>query len=427
MQVSVTDGVFEILDDIAELATISAPGDGVTRLAYSDEDAAARLWFKNRCEKLGLRFDVDSLGTCFGWSQGSERQQAVLLGSHLDSVLHGGRYDGVLGVVVGFEVARRILSIDPSAALGVVSFACEEGSRFGVGAIGSRVCAEAVDIDSLERLNDLDGLPFREVLLQAGFDQLRDARLDPKRIGCFLEVHIDQGSALAATSDVGIVTAITGQIRTRISWKGQTAHSGAHSRSERRNSLLGAARFIAAAEELWEELEGAGQVATITVGRVDNWPNAANSVSGRTQVVVDLRTVDPEVLSKAQLEIQERARVAAQKTGLEVEIETLGRVEPVDMASEIVTLLQRTAEECGIRHRLLPSMAGHDAEVIAPVVPTAMLFVANPAAVSHSSEEAMSEESLASSLRLLDAAMPELLSKMEPRVPHEEVCDDEHG
>jgi len=399
-----------VVADLGTLAAISDPGPGVTRVAYTARDAEGREWFARRCETLGLRFEIDRYGNCFGWARGCDARPAVLLGSHLDSVRQAGAYDGVLGVLVAFEVARAALERDPDAPVAVVSYACEESSRFGIGAIGSRLLLGDLSEEALDAQVDLEGTTLRDVLDRAGLDANATSSFEVSRIACFVEVHIDQGSSLADGSDVGIVTAIAGCVRVKFGFGGEAAHSGAHSRARRRNALLGAARFIAAAEELWTELEARDEVATITVGWIENAPNAPNSVAGRTDLVVDLRAPDPGVLRSAHGELQCRARAIAAGAGLELTVDTLGYIEPVTMAPWLVDRLAREAGAQGIGHRLLPSLAGHDAEIVGTRIPTVMLFVANPNEVSHSPAEAMDEQSLAHTLALLDGALDDFIA-----------------
>lgn len=402
--------VERILSDLEELAAISDPGPGVTRVAYGERDAEGRDWFRRRCRELGLRFELDRHGNCFGWAPGCDDRAAVLLGSHLDSVRHAGRYDGVLGVLVGFEMARHVLAADSGAAVGVVSFACEEGTRFGIGAVGSRLLVGDLGEDALEDLRDLDGATLRDVLAAAGLDPSASSTFGARDVAAFIEVHVDQGSSLGDVATVGIVPTVAGCTRTRIGWCGETSHSGAHARSRRRDALLGAARFVAAADELWAQLEADGQGAAVTVGWIDNRPNAANSVSGATEVVVDLRATDPDVFDATQLALERTAREIGAAAGLEVDVALLGRVEPVAMAAPVIDALERAARAAGVDHRLVPSLAGHDAEVVAHRIPTAMLFVANPAEVSHSPEEAIRVDSLAGVLAILAGALPALLA-----------------
>jgi allantoate deiminase len=399
-----------VVADLEVLAAISDPGPGVTRVAYTERDGEGRAWFARRCGELGLRFEVDAFGNCFGWAPGCDERPAVLVGSHLDSVRQAGAYDGVLGVLVGFEVARAALARDPGAAVAVVSYACEESSRFGIGAIGSRLLVGDLGEPALDAQRDLDGQTLREVLAGAGLNPASRSSFDPARLACFLEVHIDQGSALADGSDVGIVTAIAGCVRIRITFTGEAAHSGAHSRERRRNALLAASRFVVAAEELWTELETREAVVAITVGWLENQPNAPNSVAGRTDLVVDLRAPDPGVLRAAHSELIGRARAIGDATNVEMGADTLGFIEPVAMAPAMVDRLTREAQQAGIGHRVLPSLAGHDSEIVGALVPTAMLFVANPHEVSHSPEEAMDEQSLANTLALIDGVLDDFLA-----------------
>jgi hydantoinase/carbamoylase family amidase len=256
---------------------------------------------------------------------------------------------------------------------------------------------------------DLEGNALNDVLAAAGLDAQAVSSFDAQRIACFVEVHIDQGSSLADGSDVGIVTAIAGCVRIKLGFTGEAAHSGAHSRARRRNALLGASRFVVSAEELWTELEGRGEIATITVGWLENLPNAPNSVSGQTNLVVDLRAPDPSVLRAAHSDLLRRAQAIGARARIEITVDTLGFIEPVAMAPALVDRLEREAREHGIGHRLLPSLAGHDAEIVGSRIPTVMLFVANPNEVSHSREEAMDEQSLAHALALLDGVLDDFI------------------
>jgi hydantoinase/carbamoylase family amidase len=268
---------------------------------------------------------------------------------------------------------------------------------------------------ALSDLHDLDGNPLGEVLAAARIDPSDAAcRFAPERVACFLEAHVDQGSTLSETDAVGIVSAIAGCIRTRLTWHGEASHSGAQARPERRNALLGASRFIAAADDLWASREERGDLVTITVGWLENDPNAPSSVAGRTSVVLDLRAPDGDVLAATQIELLGIAEHVAAWGGLRLEVEELGRIEPVAMHPALVISLQGVARREGIEARLMPSLGGHDAEIIGQIVPTAMVFVANPAGVSHSPDEAISEQSLAEAVAMLDHVATDVLASHHP-------------
>jgi hydantoinase/carbamoylase family amidase len=403
-----------VLLDIDALARITPAPPTISRLAYTPSDDDARTWFADRCKALGLRFEADRHGNCFGWAPGCDNTPAVLVGSHLDSVVDAGRYDGALGVVAGFELARRALASDPAAAVAIVSFACEESSRFGIGSVGSRLLVHELPDETLDTLHDENGTSLREAIATARLDPTTRSSFEPDRVACFLELHIDQGSLLAETDAIGIVDSIAGQIRLRVAFTGEVSHSGAHTRTRRRNALLGAARFVAAADELWSRIDAEGRNATITIGHISNTPNAANSVSGHAEVIVDLRSPDPGLLTDTVQDLEDGARRVATALGLETDIELLGRFDPVRMDPTLLDTLCRAAANSGADHRIIASMAGHDAEIIARHVPTAMLFAGNPAAVSHSPLEAVNKRSLSAALTVLESAIAEILSSPDP-------------
>src|SRR5438067_2490543 len=210
-----------VLADLEHLATLSAPGPGVTRLAFSREDAQARRWFEQRCADLGLRFEMDPIGNCFGWSSGAQRARPLLVGSHLDSVIHGGAYDGIVGVVLALEVARRVVAEQPKVPIGVVSFACEESTRFGIGCVGSRHLMGELTEEVRAGMRDRDGLSLEEVLAAAELRPSRRIVPDESFIKGFLEVHIDQGTILSSSDyGFGLVDTIVGVHRTVFTFTG---------------------------------------------------------------------------------------------------------------------------------------------------------------------------------------------------------------
>lgn len=391
-----------VLDALDQLATLSAPGPGVSRLAYGEHDVASRDWFAARCDELELTCEVDRFGNCFGFSPAAAQRPAVVFGSHLDSVPGGGAYDGALGVVAGFEVARRLLADEPSLPVGVVAFACEESTRFGIGAVGSRLLMGDLTDADLDRVRDLDGATLRSVLAAAGLAGNGDVGLAPERVAAYLELHVDQGTGVADSgAAVGIVPAIAGTIRTRIVWEGEASHSGAHARERRRDALLAAATFVTGADRLWSELEQAGEQITLTIGRLVVQPNSSNTVPGEVEAVVDLRAPDRDLLERTQASIE--ALAARADRGVAAQVERLGQINPVPMDPMLVAALTSTADELGVSHGVTPSMAGHDAGVIGARMPAAMLFASNPNGVSHSPEEAVDPASLADALDLMTA------------------------
>lgn len=389
-----------VLDALAQLAELSAPGPGVSRLAYGEHDVASRDWFAARCDELRLSCEIDRFGNCFGFSAAAAEKPAVVFGSHLDSVPGGGAFDGALGVVAGFEVAGRLLADDPSLPLGVVAFACEESTRFGLGAVGSRLLMGDLTEADLDRVRDLDGDTLRAVLAAAGLAGNGDVEFTRERVAAYLELHVDQGTGVAdGGAAVGIVPAIAGVIRTRIVWSGEASHSGAHARERRRDALLAAATFVTGADRLWSEAEQAGEQITLTIGHLVVRPNSSNTVPGEVEAVVDLRAPGRELLERTQAAIE--ALAAREERGVTARIERLGQIDPVPMDPALVADLTAAAGELGLSTAVTPSMAGHDAGVLGARMPAAMLFASNPTGVSHNPDEAVDPASLAAALDLM--------------------------
>jgi N-carbamoyl-L-amino-acid hydrolase len=408
MAQSTQPGLERILADLEQLACLSADGPGVSRVAYSPEDAQGRAWFAKRCHDIGLTFEVDRFGNCFGWPTNTGR--ALLVGSHLDSVPQGGRYDGALGVVFGFEIARRALEHRSETPVAVAAFACEESVRFGIGAVGSRLLVGDLASADLDSVRDVEGTPLSTVLREAGLGEHGTVDL-PARAAAYLELHVDQGSTLtSAGALVGIVPAIAGTIRTRITWDGEASHSGAHARNRRSDALISAASFLMAADATWAALEAAGETVALTVGKLNVEPNSPNTVPGRVEALVDLRSADAHVLATTQTKIEELAAAAAAAARTTHTIERLGAISGVAMDRGLIGALERAAQSLDISSAMTPSLAGHDAGVVAALVPSAMLFVANPAGVSHSPNEAIDPDSLDAALRVVEAALPELVA-----------------
>jgi N-carbamoyl-L-amino-acid hydrolase len=399
-------GLGRILSDLEDLARLSADGPGVSRLAYSPEDAQGRAWFAERCREIGLVFEVDCFGNCFGWPEDGRR--ALLVGSHLDSVPQGGRFDGALGVVFGLEIARR--ARESGSPIAVVAFACEESVRFGIGAVGSRLLVGDLSAGDLGEVRDVEGTSLATVLAQAGLQSEVTVDLH-ERAAAYLELHVDQGSGLtSAGALVGIVPGIAGTIRTRLTWHGEASHSGAHSRSRRSDALVAAASFVVAADTAWAELESDGKTVALTVGRLTVQPNSPNTVPGRVESIVDLRSADATLLAATQRRIEELAATAAAATRTELVVDHLGTIAGVRMDERLIGALERAAASLEISCAITPSLAGHDAGVVASVVPSAMLFAANPVGVSHSPEEAVDPASVDAALRVVEAALAELVA-----------------
>jgi hydantoinase/carbamoylase family amidase len=366
--------------DIEAAAQIGADGGGVSRFAWTPELAQANHWFVGRLEELGLEAEVDPAGNVLGrWNAGEGK--AVLVGSHLDTVPRGGRYDGALGVLAALDVVRRLKAegVEPARPLWVVSFNDEEGSRFQTGMLGSRAFCGELDLDDWRRRGVADAMAG------AGFDfeRLPEARgID--EVGAYLELHIEQGPVLERSGeDLGIVTAITGLLGLRVKLTGAANHAGTTPMDVRRDALAGAARIVL---ELREEARGRDDM-TANVGKLEVGPGGFNVIPGLAEFTIDVRSPTAGGFERAEAFVRKTVNRVAAEEELDVEIWPTHRKPPVALDGGLQDTLVQAAVAEGASYRRMPSGAGHDAMVLAHQVPAAMLFVPSRAGISHSPEE----------------------------------------
>lgn len=404
-------GAEKVVADLGRLKKLSDTQIGVTRLAYTTLDDRARSWFIDQCRGLGMTVEVDTVGNTFGWAKGASGNHRILMGSHLDSVIGGGAYDGTVGVTVGLEVARRLLARDPNLPIGVASFACEESTRFGMGCIGSRFLLGLLDLDDLDKIVDNDGRTALQAASAAKFSGTK-LEINNDFVGAYVEVHIDQGSLLTSMGcHVGVVDAIAGVERISMDWVGESSHSGGRRRFERKDALLAAAHFVTGADEIWQEIEQARTDASIavTVGKLDVEPNGPNTVAGNVHLIADVRSSDDELLTNTSKRLMSLADDIARSHRVDVRVKSLGRLQPVSMDARLIRVLDETSENLGINSDRAPSLSGHDAMILGRRFPVALLLLANPSGISHAPDEAVDEIALVQVVDLLEAAIPKML------------------
>ena len=387
-----------VVEDLEFLSTLSEGGPGVTRLAYSSPDVSAREWFREECQKIGLTYEIDQAGNAFAWSLGAASAPPLLLASHLDTVIEAGKYDGIVGVVVGLEIARELSRDSSDLPFGVGVFAAEESTRFGIGTIGSRLLTGELDYADAELLRDRFGNAFADVIREAGLDGYPRRIVGDDFIGGLIEVHIDQGTLLAnSEARIGIVETIAGVNRSSLTWHGQASHSGGRRRSERKDALLAAAEFLTELDRLWAALDEQAFI-QMTVGQLDVTPNSPNTVPGKVAAIIDVRALDNDLLNKAVEQAHGLAAQLGARRDVPVETHQLGRLLPVDMHEALTASLQDSARDLGINAPLIPSFAGHDAMILAKRFSTAMVLVANPTGMSHTPEESFDPEGLSEAI-----------------------------
>ena len=374
---------------LAELSAIGADpsGRGVHRLSFSPADLEARRWLAEQMSALGLQARMDAVGNVIGrWEVGEG--PAVLMGSHLDSVPHGGRFDGALGVVAALECVETLMdhNIVPAAPVEVIGTSEEEG-RFG-GMLGAQAMAGVVPEAWFRNAEDDQGVRLIDALREAGLDPAAygTARRDPAEIKAFLELHIEQGPVLERSGRaVGIVEGISGLFNFVVVMTGAANHAGTTPMDLRQDAFRGLAEFAA---EVPKILAQHGTPASrLTVGKVELQPNFPHTVPGRAEFSIIGRDMDEAVMTALADACRASLQRAAANNGLALEIGEASWLAPTPCHAEIVAAFQRQAMALGLDAPIMPSGAGHDTQVMAQLAPAGMIFVASTGGVSHAPEE----------------------------------------
>lgn len=359
---------------------------GFTRRPFTPHYAAARAWLTERMHQAGLEPAVDAAGNLVGRRPGREDLPAIVVGSHSDTVTGGGRFDGMVGVLGGLEVARLLAEHDVELdhPLQIVDMLAEEPTDFGISMVGSRGLSGSLDEDMLAR-SDGSGHTLADAVGSVGGDpdHILSARRRTGEIGLYLELHIEQGTVLEREDlPVGVVTAITGVNRFRIDIHGRPDHTGGTSMADRRDALTAAAEVIALVERHWNDGVGVG-----TIGRIDVEPNAINVIPGRVTLWLDMRSVDDDRLRQARTEVPAEIAGIASRRDLRIDVDELSWESPVPIDPAIVDDIASAIGATGYRAHRLPSLAGHDANQLAKVGPIGMIFVRCRDGRSHVPEE----------------------------------------
>jgi N-carbamoyl-L-amino-acid hydrolase len=380
---------------LADLEPIGRSERGTTRLAWTTEDEAAGAWFARTAERVGLRTERDPAGNLWACPEAPAPWWAV--GSHLDSVREGGRYDGALGVVAGFAVAER-----SQAPLAVIAFADEEGARYNTPTFGSRALVGRLQAGDVLNRVDEHGVILREAMRDAGVDPdgLDAAPGWLGRLRGLLELHIDQSRDVAERAvAAGVVSGLAARMRVEVELDGVADHAGTTRRSERRDALLAAARLILRADEL------ATTEMVATAGRISVEPNAPTTVASHVRVWLDARAPRPDELDAWWEELRATTQELEKATRVEVRMSMASLNRGTTFDKEVREALRLAAEREGLAAPEIVCFAGHDAGVIAQRRPAGMVLVRNASGVSHAPEEAVDLEDAAVAARVLQAAI----------------------
>lgn len=398
--------------DIENLSSFNAtPGKGITRLAFTKEDKEAREYIRNQMEKIGLEIHEDGYGNLFGRKYGRNKElPSILVGSHYDTVINGGSFDGMAGLVTGLEVARYLVEekIEHDHTLEVVAFNDEEGVRFGNGISNSRAITGDMKEEELDNTFDKNGISLRKAMEDYGIKPDLKSAIRPKgSIKAFFELHIEQGPVLIENNkEVGIVQTIVGLDRYDIRFTGKAGHAGTTPMNNRKDAFLPAAEFTLGINKIGKE---AGYGAVATVGEIKLLPNASNVIPGFVQISVDIRATREDVINNIHSEMTKLIKELDEKYPVDIDLRKTLYISPVDMSEDLFNLLDRKAEELGIKYEKMNSGAGHDAMMMARIAPTSLVFVPSKDGLSHHPEEWTDYEDLAKGIELILSAVLELI------------------
>ncbi len=403
--------------DLDGLAALTEPARPYTRLAYSDEDRAARTWLEARMREAGLAVRTDAAANIVGRRPGRRDGPVLVLGSHLDTVPSGGRLDGMAGVVAGLEIIRAFeeSGVWTEHPVEVVAFTNEEPNAFGLSTIGSRAMAGRLAAAQVMAMRDPSGRTLAEALDSVGGHSagLETAARRAGEIAAYLELHIEQGPVLETLKiPVGIVTGIAAPSRLRVTIRGRPDHAGTTPMATRADSLAAAAEIILGLEGI------ARQQADVvgTTGVITNTPNHANVIPGRTELVVEYRSIRPEAIAETKRRLLgELTRVRATRR-VDIVQEFLMEEAPVQIPAEVLAAAEAACAELAIPCHRLPSGAGHDANHLARIAPVGMLFVPSVGGRSHCPEEWTELADLVQGVRALAGTLL-WLDRCPPTVP----------
>lgn len=412
MQVSI-ERIREHIEALARFTT--TPGAGSTRLSYTPEYRQACDYFGARARELGLDVRYDAIGNLRARLQGRDgAAPAVVIGSHLDTVIHGGDFDGILGVVCGLEVVQTLVEagVKPLHPIEVINFVEEEGTSFRCPLTGSKALAGVFEVEDLKTLKNEAGESLYEKAAAFGVepDRLASDRLRPDAVKAMLELHIEQGAVLESEGlPVGIVERIAGSENHRIRLGGRANHAGTTPMELRYDALAAAAEMILAVERIASEPERPDTVAT--VGRIHCAPNAVNVIPGRVEFSVDVRDVEQARIELASAAIRDAVGRIAERRGLSWEMELTGQSAPEPLADDIIQQLADLARRAQIPHRLMNSGALHDAAIMTRVADVGMIFVPSTGGLSHTPRERTEYRDIEQGANLLLAATHALASE----------------
>lgn len=362
-------------------------GPGTTRLLYSKSWLRAQNELKTKFEELGMKCEFDAVGNLYATLAGTEQpERTIATGSHVDTVVRGGKLDGQLGIFGGYLAIKNLLETigKPKKSLQIISMAEEEGSRFPYVFWGSKNIFGLANNDDVKELKDANGIGFVEAMHECGFDFAKEHK-QRTDIDAFVELHIEQGNFLEEEKyTVGVVNAIAGQKRYNITLKGEANHAGTTLMRFRKDTVECMSRIVV---HSIDKAKAAGDPLVLTFGKVVPKPNTVNVVPGETLFTMDCRHTDAEFLAAFTAELEADMKAIAAKMGIEIELDNWMNEKPVAMDKNLVSVIEEVCNEQKMNFKVMHSGAGHDSQIFAPRVPTGMIFVPSIKGISHNVAE----------------------------------------
>ncbi|WP_370800858.1 M20 family metallo-hydrolase [Veillonella parvula] len=400
-----------LVKDFEAMAQLTAPGEGINRLAFTDADWAGRQYIIDRMTDAGLSVEIDDFGNVIGYKIGKKPDlPAVMVGSHTDSVPNGGNYNGVVGVLSAIEVIRSMIDdgYEHDHTIAVVSFMCEESGRFGNATLGSKAMRGELTLQDLHHLVDKQGISLYEALKGRNLNPDGIETMAYKRpVKSFTEIHIEQGKVLEhEQKTIGIVTGIAAPERFYVTIRGNADHSGATPMNLRHDALCGAAKIILGIEEIASMQEEPPVVGT--VGIVEVTPGAMNVIPGAVKLGVDIRSISKVARNSVVTLVKEFIDITAEKRGLSYTIETIAQDHPVEMHPAMIREIEEAIKSVGVEYMTMPSGAGHDAMHWAEAIPTGMIFIPCRDGISHNPAEFAEMDDIVTGADVLDKVLRKL-------------------
>ena len=361
---------------------------GVTRLGYTKNEDIMHGAIRNFAREMGLKYSSDEVGNTYVYEE--DYSEYYLIGSHLDSVISGGRYDGVVGVLAGLLILKWIKENNLNIPLKVVAFRCEESSSFGIATVGSGLITKKLQIEKMKKVKNTEGVSLYEALRFRGYNP--ECRKIEGVLNYF-ELHIEQGRILEDEGlKIGIINSIAAATRYWLTIDGRQDHSGATPMGMRQDALCAAGEIIIELEKIAKRESIHSSVGT--VGYLGNYPNAFNVVPGRVKMGLDIRGVEKDSIDRIDDEIVKFVDEVCKKRNLKYELDNISKAIPVKLDENLKNELSEVATKLGIEHKIMNSGAGHDAMKFWDIAPTGMVFIPCKDGVSHNKAEEIEYEDI---------------------------------